>query len=68
MGRLPVKDIIQKLKIAKNACITKDFDETHMERRYGQELMGNFDYEKPMSIAERRKVAQDRALRKKQEE
>ena len=39
-----------------------------MERRYGQELMGNFDYEKPMTIMERRKIAQDRELRKKQEE
>lgn len=39
-----------------------------MERRYGQELMGNFDYEKPMAAMERRKIAQDRELRKKQEE
>lgn len=30
--------------------------------------MGNFDYQKPVSIAERRKIAQDRQIRKKQEE
>ena len=30
--------------------------------------MGNFDYQKPVSISEKRKIANDRALRKKQEE
>ena len=29
--------------------------------------MGEFDYEKPISITERRKIAQDRQIRKKQE-
>lgn len=30
--------------------------------------MGNYDYQKPISIAQKRKIAQDREIRKKQEE
>lgn len=55
-----VKEILEKLKLAKNQCISKDLDDGHLDKRLHQELMGNYDYQKPMSIAERRKVAQDR--------
>lgn len=63
-----IKEVMDKLKLAKNNCISKDLDDGHLERRYQEELMGNYDYQKPMSIAEKRKVTQDRQIRKKQEE
>ena len=30
--------------------------------------MGNYDYQKPMSLAEQRKLKEDREIRRKQEE
>jgi hypothetical protein len=32
-------------------------DEVHFEKRFGQEEMGNYQYVKPMSINEKRKIA-----------
>ena len=43
-------------------------EELHLERKYQEELKGNFDYQKPMSLAERRKLKEDREIRRKQEE
>ena len=31
-------------------------------------MQGNYEYEKPMSLAEQRKLQEDRLIRKKQEE
>ena len=57
----------KELKLMKNVCIQKEMDEVHLEKRYNQELMGNYNYVKPVSMSERRKIAEDRAIRKKQE-
>ena len=43
-------------------------EEHHMKNRFNEERRGNYDYQKPMSIAEQRKLKEDRMLRKKQEE
>ena len=43
-------------------------EELHFEKKYKAELMGDYNYKKPQSLAEKRKLAEDRAIRKKQEE
>lgn len=43
-------------------------EESHHEKRYQNELMGIYDYQKPMSLAEQRKLKEDREIRRKQEE
>ena len=43
-------------------------EELHLEKRFRAELNGDFSYQKPISIADKRKIAEDRAIRKKQEE
>ena len=43
-------------------------EQLHLEKRYQAQLMGNYDYQKPMSLAEQRKLKEDREIRRKQEE
>jgi hypothetical protein len=40
----------------------------HHEKRYQAELNGDFEYKKPMSLSEKRKLQEDREIRRKQEE
>jgi hypothetical protein len=41
-------------------------EESHHEKRYQAELNGNFDYRKPMSLSEQRKLKEDRDIRRRQ--
>ena len=67
LATMTADNIKKELKLMKNVCIQKEMDEVHLEKRYNQELMGNYNYVKPVSMSERRKIAEDRAIRKKQE-
>lgn len=60
LGSTTPEEIKKKLKQVKHNCINLEMEESHHEKRYQAELMGNFDYQKPMSLAEQRKLKEDR--------
>lgn len=60
LNSVTVDEIKKKIKQIKSNCINMEMEELHLERKYQEELRGNFDYQKPMSLAERRKLKEDR--------
>lgn len=51
LNSVTVDEIKKKIKQIKSNCINMEMEELHLERKYQEELKGNFDYQKPMSMA-----------------
>lgn len=61
-------EVKKRLRQIKSNSINAEMEEMHYEKRYQEEMRGNFDYQKPMSLAEQKKLKEDREIRRKQEE
>ena len=68
LNGLSIQEVKKKLKQVKSSCINIEMEELHHDKRFKEEQRGNFDYQKPMSLAEQRKLKEDREIRRKQEE